>query len=314
MIIDDSTKSIMSDLENGTAFDTSILEGMGSMNDMWNDLDARQDDLFGSFSPIRGCFEGMLDDSPMTLEDAQNIPGLNTEQQSALVGKAKGVMSNLQSHVEGQFKNITDNLTLYTTHQSVQNAMGSSEKCGGLTEHFGTLMSVGQGISGAIKSAKSTIGEFTAMKQQIQNEISNFDENAIGILTGKVNNTVLARVVKGTGIHDQIDDILTQSGIAKTSTQAAAIRAEIGQHLTPTLNGFFNKKTKLNEEVKAINDQRNGIMGQIGKELAVLDKATTTLRRLGAANSLKSLFKVNECAQTLMGFVGSSGFLGKLGI
>ncbi len=311
--ITDNTKSIMDDLESGAAFDTSMLGDLGSLNGQWAGLAADQDTLFGSFSPIHGSFDGLEDSTPMTEEELASYAGLDADQKAALVGKPKGLLTNLQAQAETQFKSITDNLSLYTTHQSVQNAMGNSQGCGGLTEHFGSIMSMGQGIAGAVKSAKGAIDQLKLAKAQIQGEIDSFDENAIGILTGKINNTVLSRLVKGSGLHDQLDKILEEGGIAKDSEQAQQIRQEIGERLTPNLNDFYNKKSKVNEEVAKINEARGGILGQVSKELTVLNKATTTLRRLGAANSLQGLFKANECAQTLLGFVASSNFLGKLG-
>jgi hypothetical protein len=311
--ITNNTKSIMDDLETGAAFDTTMLDDMGSLNGQWAGLHAEQDTLFGTYSPIHGSFEGLEDSTPMTEEQLSSIAGLDDDQKASLVGKPNGLLTNLQSHAQGQFKSITDNLSLYTTHQSVQNALGNSQGCGGLSEHFGSIMAQGQGIAAAVKAARVAIDDLKQYKTQVQSEIDSFDENAIGILSGNVNGTIMAKLVKGSGLHDQIDGILMDAGIAKDSAQAQEIRAKIGERLTPNINDFYNKKSKANAEVKKINDARGGILGQISKELTVLNKATTTLRRLGAANNLQGLFKANECAQTLLGFVASSNFLGKLG-
>lgn len=289
------------------------LLGLASKNEV---LTQEQFDALGLPSGIdlRDGENRLLEIGKVPVPDAvSKIPFLASDQRESLVGKPAGLLSNLQAHAEGQFASITDNLSLYTTHQSVQNAMGNSQGCGGLTEHFGSIMSMGQGIAAAVKGAKGAIDEMKAWKNQYQSELNSFDENAIGILTGKINNPVLSRLVKGSGLHDQLDKILKEGGIAKDSEQAQQIRQEIGERLTPNLNDFYNKKSKVNEEVAKINEARGGILGQVSKELTVLNKATTTLRRLGAANSLQGLFKANECAQTLLGFVASSNFLGKLG-
>lgn len=303
----------MDDLGSGKAYDTTMLTDLGSMNGQWSGLAAEQDTLFGTYSPIRGSFDGIEDTSPMTETDVASIPDLSDDERSAMVGRPRGVLSNLQQRAGEQYGELADNLSLYTTHQSVQNAMGNSRGCAGLSEHFGSVMAMGQGIAANVRNANNAITEFRQYKTQVQSEINSADENAIGLLTGRVNNTILSRLVVGSGLHDQLDNILIDAGIAKDSATAQEIRNAIGARLTPNINNFYNKKSKANEAVTEFNKKKGGILGQVSKELTVLNKATKVLRTLGAANSMQGLFKANECAQTLLGFVGNASFLGKLG-
>lgn len=319
--ITQNTKDIMNDLEVGNAFDDTQVNQLSAMAGEWSGLHQQQDNLFGTYSPIHGVLQDFESTAPLTLSDVDNLVDkngapitLSAAEKQSLIGKPRGFMTSFENHVRDQFSSLTDNIGLYSTHQSVRNAMGNTEGCGSLADHFGSIMTMGQQLGNMVQNAKNIISDFKAMKTQIQSEINDFDQNAVGVLTGKINNTVLSNLVVGSGLHDQLDKILVDSGIAPDSVAAQEIREEIGERLTPQLNDFYNKKAAVNSEVEKINKERGGLLGQIGKEVATMDKATTTLRRLGAANSLQSLFKTNECVQTLMGFVGQSGFIGKLGI
>ena len=323
MPISDNMKEMMEDLESGNAFDKSILTDIGSMNDEWINLSNNQDTMFGIYSPIYGCFEGLSDSSPMSLNDIEDMILVNSagnpivlseDQKEALIGRPKGVLSMLEDQADKQFGDLVDNMTIYSSHQNVQTAMGNSNGCGALSDHFGTITDFGNRIALNVREVDNAVEHFKQLKQQLQSEIDAFDDNVINLLTGRINGTILANLVKGSGLHDQIDNILQEAGIADDSQEAADIRSEIGILLTQhDLAEFFGKKTKVNEEVTKLDKERGGIVEQIGKEAVVFNNALTTLRKLGAANSVSGLFKTNECIQTLMGFVATTPFLNKLG-
>lgn len=323
MEISDNMKEMMEDLESGDAFDKALLTKLSSMDGEWSNLISQQDNLFGKYSPIRGCFEGLADSNPLTLEDIDEMElfdrdgapiTLTDEQKEALVDRPRGVLTMIRGQAESQFNDLVDNMTLYSSNQRVQTALGNSNGCGALGEHFGTITDFGNRIADNVTSVENAINDYKMLKTQVQSEIDAFDDNVINFLTGRVNGTIIANLVRGSGLHDQIDGILQDAGIANDSNEAAEIRAEIGSLLDQhSLNNLFAKKTKANEEVAKLDKERGGIIGQIGKEVVVFDKALTTLRKLGAANSVSGLFKTNECIQTLMGFVATTPFLNKLG-
>lgn len=325
-----NTQSIMDDIENGTAFEDNISGVLDSVLDEWSAIGADSDNIFGTFSEhsIKGIFKTVADSSPMDLTDLGGIEGSI----DALVGQPKGILNSFSGHVKNKFTTITDDLTTYTTTQSIENALkgatfedggsggdtgggdagGAGGACGSLTKHFGSIMEVGNKISGMVDLAKNTVTEFKQLKTQIQSEIDSLDDNIVGLLTGQVNNTILSRVVKGTGLHDQLDNILNEAGLA--TNDISRIKNEASQLLTPNLNNFFNKKSKISEEIGAIAGEKGNILNQVAGELAVFDQALTTMKKFGLANALQSLFSFNECAQALLGAVGSSGFIGKLKI
>ncbi len=317
--ITQNTKDIMNDLKQGNAFNIPSTGTLSAVADDWQNIYTNQENEFGLYSPLYDKLEPLVSNEPLGPIDVANLTDgsgnpLEADEKQALIGKAKGFITSFSGHLGNRVNNLAEDISLYATHQSVSNALGESNNCGGLTDHFGSIIAMGGQVSQLINDAKGAIDTFKAAKAQIQGEINDFDQNAIGILTGKINNTVLSNLVKGSGLYDQLDGIFTASGIAKNSTQAQEIRNEIAGHLTPSLNDFYHKKSAVNEEVEQVTQAREGVLGSIGKELHVWDKAISTLRRLGNANALQSLFKTNECVQTLMGFVGQSGFISKLGI
>lgn len=320
MEISENTQQMMEDIETGAAFDTSMLTTLDSMKDQWPILATEQDTLFGTYSPIYGMFDGLADETPLSLADIDNldITGVGGEplteaEKAALVDRPSGPLAALRQQAETQFSGIVDNISLYASHQRVQNAMGKNTGCNALSDHFGSITDMGQRVSGLVDGAKNAIDEFRLLKTQVQSEIDSFDTNVINILTGRVNGTILSNLVAGTGLHDQIDKVLIDAGIADDSQDAIDIRSQVGEFLTPALDNFFSKKGSVNSTVSDINNERGGIMGQISKEATVFDEALTTLKKLGAANSLSGLFAANECIQTLMGFVATTPFLNKLG-
>jgi len=314
-VIDQNTQDIMDEIETGAAFDRSIINFLESMEDQWGALESEQDTLFGRFSPIRGAFSGLTDPTPLTLEDIENLNLRDDAGQllESLVDRPRGPLLALKNQAETQFQELSDNITLYASHQRVQNAMGMNTGCDALSKHFGTITELGQTIAFAVRDTQVAIEEMRRLKTQLQSEIDRFDDNVINLLTGRVSGTILSEVVRGSGLYDQIDNILIEAGIADDSAEAQEIRSEVGRLLDPSLIPFFDQKTITNREVRKINNERLGIFGQIGREVQQFDAALTTLRKLGAANSLQGLFQANECIQTLMGFVATTPFLNKLG-
>ena len=315
---------MMDDVESGAAFDRSMLDRIDSMNAEWANLTSQQSSLFGTFSPIFGKFEGLVDSTGYTLENLDNLIlkdrsgnliTLTDAQKAQLVDQPKGVLTNLRRQAEGQFNNLVDNIKLYSSHQRVKNAMGKSSGCGELSTHFGSIADLGQRVSGTIVAFKNALDEVKLIKTQIQSEITAFDTNVINLLTGRINGTILSQLVAGSGLHDQIDNILQESGIAHDSTEATQIRTQIGGLLNGNiaLTNFFDKKRLVNEVMAKINNERGGIVRQVGEEKGVFNTALTTLRKLGNASAIAGMFKSSECIQTLMGFVGTDSFLNKLG-
>jgi hypothetical protein len=328
--IPDNTKGIIDDLTNGTAFDDSLSGQLSTLRTDLAGIAAKKVEystVMGSFSPTTTQFDNVVlavDETPLTLDDfssldirdSSGVP-FSAEMKQALVGLPRGMTGMFRNHVTSHFANLSDRMSLYASSQSVRNALGQSAGCGGLVENFGSILSTGKEAYAGFFAAKNDIQNvFTEVKQiktQIQSEINTFDDKVVQILTGRVNNTILSRVVKGTGLQDQVDAILIEGGFAKDSATATQVRSEIAVFLTPTLNNFFNKKASVNSAVAKISAGRASIFDMIGRELTHANQATSLLRKLGAANAMQNLFKTNECIQTLIGFVGRDGFIGRLG-
>lgn len=320
--IDQNLQTIMDDVDTGAAFDRSIIIKLDDMMGEWVNVEAQEDTLFGSFSPAKGKFTGLADSTPYSLGDLDSVtltdklgaPILLTDaEKTLLVDEPKGALSGLRKQMNSQFGSLVDNIRLYSSHQRVKNAMGQETGCGELSNHFGTITGLGQQISNTVFEVKNAIDQVKLLKTQIQSEIDAFDTNVINLLTGRINGTILSQIIEGSGLHDQLDNILIASGIANDSIEAEEIRTKAGEFLNDNLINFFNKKTEVNEGMKDITKEKGGILKQIGTEKAVLDKALTILRKLSDASSITGLFKSNECIQTLMGFVGTDSFLNKLG-
>lgn len=312
----------MDDVESGAAFDRSIITKLDGMMDEWVNVAAQENTLFGSFSPAKGKFTGLADETPYSLEDLDNLDltdsagapiVLSDAEKTLLLDEPKGALSGLRKQMDSQFGSLVDNIKLYSSHQRVKNAMGQGTGCGELSNHFGSITGLGQQISNTVFEVKNAIDQVKLLKTQIQSEIDSFDTNVINLLTGRINGTILSQIVAGTGLHDQLDNILQESGIASDSIDAEEIRTQVGELLNDNLTNFFSKKSAVNEGMENITKEKGGILKQIGTEKAVLDTALTTLRKLGDASSITGLFKSNECIQTLMGFVGTDSFLNKLG-
>ena len=201
--INQTMQDIMEDVETGDAFDKSMLTKLDSMASEWENLATQENDLFGSFSPIKGMFAGLADDTPYSLQDLDELTlkdrtgapiTLSDSQKQQLLDQPKGILTNLRSQAESQFGSIMDNIKLYSSHQKVKNAMGQGSNCSEMADHFGSITEMGQRVADTVDLVKNTVDEFKMLKTQIQSEIDTFDNNVINILSGRINGTILSNI------------------------------------------------------------------------------------------------------------------------
>lgn len=335
LTISDSTVSVMNDLDAGTAFNTSLVTDLGTLSTSFSGVAAAQSSYqsaMGAFSPTMlnfGAISGATDTTPLAASDFTVIdfgtdattgdPIVpNAATTTALTGLPKGMLSLLQSHVTSQFANLTDNMSLFASSQSVANALGTSTGCGSLTDHFGSIISQGQDVTSGLQASQQSMTSGLPAVQQAktaaQSAITASDTNILSMLSGKISPTVLAQAVPGTGLYDQLDGMIAAGSFTGTTADAASLKNTVAASLPSTVSNFYAQKATVNTAAASIASQQSTIFNMVGNELTTITDATTTLRKLGTANAVQSLFKNNECIQALMGFVATDSFIANLGI
>jgi hypothetical protein len=322
MEINDTTKDIINSVADGSAFDRSMQGHVDDLRSTWAGIN--QSTTFGNRSPLSGLIDDLLDNTPFNSGDTTalqvfdrggNPITLSSDIKNALVGKPKGALANISYQMESQINNFMDNVKTFSSHQQVLNSLGEGSGCSSLEKTFGSIAAFGQNVANMARDAKNIVNDVIQLKNQIQSEINNFDTNVIGILTGQINGTILSELVVGTGLFDQIDKILLDSGIAENSPEAAEIRQDIsdllGQH--PEVADFQVTKDLSYQQLKLLKDEAGEIIRQIGEEDVTLNGALVKLRRVSDGLTMLGLFKASPCVQTLVGFNGTDAFVSKLG-
>lgn len=320
-MITENAKSVISDLASGDAFDRSMQDGVDGLASEWSGLD--QSSLFGSRSPLHGSLDEMFDNTPhdiasigsLDISDRLGAPiTLSTDATNSLIGTPKGALSSISQQMGSQVDGLMDNLKVFSSHQQTLNDLGEGAGCSSMNDTFGTITAFGKSISDTAKSVNNAINSFKQLKTQLQSEITNFDNNVIGILTGQINGTVLSELVAGSGLHDQIDKILEDSGIAQNSSEAQQIKSDVSAALTnPELIDFFVTKNLTFQNIKQLKNEAGEIIHQISKEKLSIDSALTKLRQVSDGLTMLGMFKSNPCVQTIVGFNGTDNFISKLG-
>lgn len=320
-MITENAKSVISDLASGDAFDRAMQAGVDGLASEWGGLD--QNNLFGNRSPLHGSLDEMFDDTPhdiasigsLDISDRLGEPiSLPQDAANSLIGTPKGALSSISQQMGSQVDGLMDNLKVFSSHQQTLNDLGEGTGCSSMNNTFGTIAAFGKSISDTARNVTNSINSFKQLKAQLQSEITNFDNNVIGILTGQINGTVLSELVAGSGLHDQIDKILEDSGIAQNSAEAQQIKSDVGAALTnPELMDYFVTKDLTYQNLKQLKNEAGEIVRQIGTEKITIGSALTKLRQVSDGLTMLGMFKSNPCVQTVVGFNGTDNFISKLG-
>lgn len=322
MEINDTTKDIINAVADGSAFSNTMKSRIDSLATDWQTLD--QNNLFGNRSPLHGILDDVVSTAPidqsyldtLDIQDRNGAPiTLANDVKQKLLGKPRGALSGLSVQMGDQINNIVDSVKIFSAHQSVLNSLGEGQNCSSMESTFGSIASFGQQVSNIANQGLNALNDFKALKTQLQSEITNFDSNVIGILSGHINGTILSNLVVGSGLNDQIDKIIVDSGIGANSAEALQIRQDVGALLSGNteLVDYFVTKNLTLQNLQSIRNEAGEIIRQIGTEKITLDNALTKLKRVSDGLTMLGLFKSNPCVQTIVGFNGTDDFISKLG-
>ncbi len=324
--VPDSVKGIMTNLETNTAFADLITA----------DIDAaitklapkKNIGLLGRYSPLYRGVADVADDATYTLSELNALTGLKdrdgnpltltSDVKTALVGKKKGIASMLSVQAKTQFTGLEENLMLYASAQSADNALGNTQGCGSLNDHFGSVAEIGHAARDSFVQNGNLIdanwNDMITLKNNNQGAINTMDYAIMALLNGKINSTVYNQADYGSGIYDQVDTMLAEGGYTGTTADRATLKTQI-DGLLPAggVASFFDKKIASGVAAQAMASHRGAVMNTVGKEATSRAKSLTTLKRLGSARAISNMFENNECMQTLLGFVGTPALLANLG-
>jgi hypothetical protein len=309
--IDDGLKGIIQDMEGGTAFNRGLegtVQGVGSR-------------LSGVAARVPTNLDLMAGHFQSRAADIGNRMTASVTQ-----------VNRFGEHITDHFNKLSDNINLFASSQRMENAMsGKAENsCGDMHSFFGSITQEGPSLMDKIRDtvefAASSFDQVNAiygelkqqvdfarggMLQNIERELAVQVDDAKRLvlvdLKGQleVSFNTMAREGRDALIADAIDAIedSTRKG------EAEKLRDDIRARDDAVEASFLD----MDKQASEIDAKQAELGKMMDSEQAKVTNATKRLTTLGAASSMRSLYKSDPCVQTLMGYVGSDSLLGKMG-
>jgi hypothetical protein len=309
--LDAKTVGIMDDLASGAAFDRTFETTIG-------DIKTTMEGSIATIQSLPTTINGVSGDI------MSKVQGLDT-----MVSGAIDKVAPFLDHVTSQFDNLAGNLDLFASSQGLKNALAGAESCDSMHDFFGSITQEGPELMNQLGSLTSDltsgIDQFKALGDSLQTSISDTQSQLVSSLQSEISTTTDS--AKLTQLNGLLTQVQSSFGTAVGDVRAGVIEQASSLLSGANLSSLTTKATQMlgiDSSISSGADAISGIAGNIdlggsgltdlltGEQNKLTD-AVSQLTTLGDAQAVQSLFGSNKCVQTLLGYVGTDSFLGKLG-
>jgi hypothetical protein len=155
----------------------------------------------------------------------------------------------------------------------------------------------------------------TTAQTAAQSDITTLDTSILALINQyTIPSTVTDNITVGTGLYDQLANIIAAAGL--TSTEGGTITSGAATLLAaaPTdVQTYYTAKTALLTAIQAVEAQSGTNISQVGTEISTLSGMVSNLQSFSSANVVTGLFSSDVGIQTLMGYIATDDFLQDLG-